>query len=227
MRQLIDKIIKSDNLFQSTHSLRSATRREDFFSYPLLVSIHALLAECDSSMISSEALICCFNPRTPCGVRQTSTPVNLASWSFQSTHSLRSATIFYRLPRRTVFSFNPRTPCGVRHRRITRHAMGKQFQSTHSLRSATIPIPFLQCPHRVSIHALLAECDATGWRCTPPATSFNPRTPCGVRLFGFTCFRLGIIVSIHALLAECDRISWPARTIPRRFNPRTPCGVRL
>ena len=78
--------------------------------------------------------------------------------------------------------------------------------------------------------------------------SFNPRTPCGVRLksrprknnsIGFQsthslrsatgagepdAFRLG--VSIHALLAECDYPSFRDRPHGGGFNPRTPCGVR-
>ena len=56
-------------------------------------------------------------------------------------------------------SFNPRTPCGVRPER-------------------GIPLYFFE---RVSIHALLAECDREG---KLHMTIYN--------------------VSIHALLAECD-----------------------
>ncbi len=78
--------------------------------------------------------------------------------------------------------------------------------------------------------------------------SFNPRTPCGVRLayqavinainlvsihaLLAECDRVFVIgtrwhpVSIHALLAECDGISACFRIIIRGFNPRTPCGVR-
>ena len=55
--------------FQSTHSLRSATS----FGLKLLmfhvVSIHALLAECDPGVPSFSLYIGGFNPRTPCGVR--------------------------------------------------------------------------------------------------------------------------------------------------------------
>ena len=123
---------------------------------------------------------------------------------FQSTHSLRSATLAHS---------------GHRKRAV--------FQSTHSLRSATTADRLAQMVCDVSIHALLAECDILlhirlGW----PLQSFNPRTPCGVRLFLFPCTRtptqfqsthslrsatqknarLGQLeqVSIHALLAECD-----------------------
>ena len=100
--------------------------------------------------------------------------------------------------------FNPRTPCGVR---------------------PDFPI-FYGGGRAVSIHALLAECDAR-WPGPPIRTAgFNPRTPCGVRQettrpevvkLGFqsthslrsaTCherkFFPRYAVSIHALLAECD-----------------------
>ena len=58
------------NLFQSTHSLRSATYYEGAKRFAYVVSIHALLAECD--LVSSSA--------------------NTSRTTFQSTHSLRSAT---------------------------------------------------------------------------------------------------------------------------------------
>ena len=100
------------------------------------------------------------------------------------------------------------------------------FQSTHSLRSATTDnLQSLQI-RRVSIHALLAECDYIGEKLRHHQHGFNPRTPCGVRLSGrsFRCSAprfqsthslrsatmrgiecyLPFYVSIHALLAECD-----------------------
>ena len=82
----------------------------------MLVSIHALLAECDP------------------GLLEVNSQVN----AFQSTHSLRSATL--------------RSPLCV----VTE---GTEFQSTHSLRSATVYQFEFENPHEVSIHALLAECD--------------------------------------------------------------------
>ena len=147
-------------MFQSTHSLRSATvffrrlplRRSSFnprtpcgvrLAYPsgevdtTLVSIHALLAECDhkpldaprNHVVSIHALLAeCDSPTPPAKQKQP--------W-FQSTHSLRSATVFFRrLPLRRC-SFNPRTPCGVRHHQRGTTPPRTTFQSTHSLRSAT------------------------------------------------------------------------------------------
>ena len=80
------------------------------------VSIHALLAECDPLRRRRLFRSGCFNPRTPCGVR-------------------------------LINGGNPGTL--------------KKFQSTHSLRSATILPTGEIATLIVSIHALLAECDAT------------------------------------------------------------------
>ena len=146
---------------------------------------------------------CRFNPRTPCGVRQLLMLNFSRSPLFQSTHSLRSAT--------KVCEGGQNVPW---------------FQSTHSLRSATYMFTFHESSVKVSIHALLAECDARKIQATLGPWSFNPRTPCGVRhallprSHGNGKFqsthslrsatpvaytqvpRTG--VSIHALLAECD-----------------------
>ena len=103
-------------MFQSTHSLRSATRLGDVNYLESVVSIHALLAECDKTMHGQTLATGSFNPRTPCGVRP---PLRIWTWC----------------------------TCG--------------FQSTHSLRSATARKMTLSCIGLVSIHALLAECDAT------------------------------------------------------------------
>ena len=80
---------------------------------------------------------------------------------------------------------------------------------------------------RVSIHALLAECDVLHPPLLSDARSFNPRTPCGVRLLLDSSPGKACIVSIHALLAECDTRKNNMCIIAYGFNPRTPCGVRL
>ena len=189
---------------------------------------------------------------------------------FQSTHSLRSATAVlttqYIVPsvsihallaecdikplkeRKTKSCFNPRTPCGVRHIPPSSIPPGKRFQSTHSLRSATAVLTTQYIVPSVSIHALLAECDFLFHLWIAPVRCFNPRTPCGVRLWRFLDLNCSTwfqsthslrsatsgnkprnnktIVSIHALLAECDPCE-PCNSVHVfGFNPRTPCGVR-
>ena len=189
--------------FQSTHSLRSATLLQRLQFQSLSVSIHALLAECDVNVNVNVNVPHGFNPRTPCGVRPQVAMASISYLPFQSTHSLRSATLYlvrhivappvsihallaecdcvYYRHRRRGNGFNPRTPCGVRHS-ATGGGIGRPlFQSTHSLRSATRILPSPPPGKRVSIHALLAECDATGRALESVSASFNPRTPCGVR----------------------------------------------
>ena len=57
---------------------------------------------------------------------------------------------------------------------------------------------------RISIHAPLAGCDSLQRRTARLQSNFNPRTPCGVRLWAV-----------------------PVGRQSKNFNPRTPCGVRL
>ena len=121
--------------------------------------------------------ITCFNPRTPCGVRLLARNVMNFPARFQSTHSLRSATDFYRGtgdgtkvsihallaecdPYRGTSDyhgdcFNPRTPCGVRRAGSRSSPVTVRFQSTHSLRSATRPFLSKPPPKRFqSTHSL-------------------------------------------------------------------------
>ena len=124
-------------------------------------------------------------------------------------------------------SFNPRTPCGVR-LVSQRGSFGRAwFQSTHSLRSATSLNYGPQRINKVSIHALLAECDVSHETQINHTRSFNPRTPCGVRPSTPITATATEEVSIHALLAECDNRLVGSPTLAQGFNPRTPCGVRL
>ena len=211
--------------FQSTHSLRSATPRIPNNKTNKVVSIHALLAECDNASMIIFFWMSSFNPRTPCGVRPRFVLVPYAKSSFQSTHSLRSATRPLhtpKVPRKFQSTHSLRS--------ATRMFPGtgpiKSFQSTHSLRSATGRHLTAMSYNGVSIHALLAECDTGLTAANGGGTGFNPRTPCGVRPSNQPTNHKHIMfqsthslrsatdtrepwwrrkpVSIHALLAECD-----------------------
>ena len=229
-----------DIQFQSTHSLRSATHNEPGFDAKIVVSIHALLAECDMRVWPGDEVLWGFNPRTPCGVRHNGQTAKNRANTFQSTHSLRSATRINAMRSRSSL-----------------------FQSTHSLRSATIHNPKGLNVQKVSIHALLAECDVPerrrhnlsggfqsthslrsatifGFIIAAAAKGFNPRTPCGVRhpcvldRLTSTPFQsthslrsatdAGRVgghhqkVSIHALLAECDNMTENTRKRKNRFQ---------
>ncbi len=123
--------------FQSTHSIRSATPRQSVARLPLHISIHALHTECDLTVLFSTALIIDFNPRTPYGVRPAD-PLSSAYPTSISIHALH-------------------TECDAQI--SAPYLIMYKFQSTHSIRSATIE----RCnPHvhfSISIHALHTECD--------------------------------------------------------------------
>ena len=146
-------------IFQSTHSLRSATQysQNDYLGGD--ISIHALLAECDFLATLSRAYLI-----------------------FQSTHSLRSATIFveggialgkefqstHSLRSATFDSELSHILSG-----ISIHALLAECDESleQSLPNTNISIHALlaECDHHcegrddllrlISIHALLAECD--------------------------------------------------------------------
>ena len=123
---------------------------------------------------------------------------------FQSTHSLRSATVL-----------------------IVRGLVSRwMFQSTHSLRSATRTGAVETMIEQVSIHALLAECDLLNKMKKNTYVSFNPRTPCGVRR-RWIGLRAGInpFQSTHSL-RSATHVDFPEKPEGHGFNPRTPCGVR-
>ena len=171
------------NSFQSTLSLRRATstayekykkvmnfnprspcgeRRifhADFLKHRV-ISIHALLAESDQGRRGYRIPTLHFNPRSPCGERPSLVPAQLSTSAFQSTLSLRRATVSSLLFVNVRFNFNPRSPCGERPHTIfqtgaqiphfnPRSPCGErpdgrigqyvleEFQSTLSLRRAT------------------------------------------------------------------------------------------
>ena len=147
-----------------------------------MISIHALLAECD--------LTC------PLYTSETSS-------KFQSTHSLRSATCYelvdiYVVLFQSTHSLRSATfiIATVNHiHSISIHALLAECDPAQ-------PPPVLLWS--ISIHALLAECDRANVSTENTKGDFNPRTPCGVRLNSFSSLVKPVNISIHALLAECD-----------------------
>ena len=212
-------------MFQSTHSLRSATTGCGSSTGSPVVSIHALLAECDQRRFHRLPRQSRFNPRTPCGVRQEYATANMEDYCF-NPRTPCGVRLRIFLTALNLRRFNPRTPCGVRPNFLLVAGATTMFQSTHSLRSATEIERELKSLGVVSIHALLAECDGGFLQQRRPVQRFNPRTPCGVRhqpaflrvgrdrfqsthsLRSATAFpawsTISTDVSIHALLAECD-----------------------
>ena len=167
--------------FQSTHSLRSATQQQtvanssvyvsihallaecdpaavDFFKY-FTVSIHALLAECDSVVIA--AFPVAFRVSIHALLAECDRSARRAGNSLQvSIHALLAECDEPSLPSwSTTVCFNPRTPCGVRRN----YGMAGQLFTCFNPRTPCgvrlLVMMFLIPSMRVSIHALLAECD--------------------------------------------------------------------
>ena len=169
-----------------------------------MISIHALLAESDEPEWSQEE----------------------GAWKFQSTLSLRRATIVAILNHRwAVFQ----STLSLRRATATSSegtSPWTKFQSTLSLRRAT------GWPHRtvrargISIHALLAESDQGYGDVSIHVPHFNPRSPCGERPCPYALPCPGQRISIHALLAESDFSFIFPLAARGDFNPRSPCGER-
>ena len=173
---------------------------------PIFVSIHALLAECDAPDI-----LAALNRRAVSIHALLAECAKNRNWMMWSK-----------------IRFNPRTPCGVRLKTIAGLHRKYPFQSTHSLRSATGKCRgSVTLSRKVSIHALLAECDMFTRKSLPELTEFQSthslRSATRLR---YNAWNLRP-VSIHALLAECDRMTNTKNFVKTGFNPRTPCGVRL
>ena len=102
-----------------------------------------------------------FNPRAPCGARLDKGAL------LGDEHD-----------------FNPRAPCGARPFKIINCVFSLTFQSTRPVWGATgTGYGKAKCRRAISIHAPRVGRDPPG--CTPRIvySYFNPRAPCGARLF--------------------------------------------
>ena len=146
-----------------------------------MISIHALLAESDRLLLSKEVTYGNFYPRSPCGERPQGPLHRGAVGIFLSTLSLRRATVLDALSKEA-----------------------STFLSTLSLRRATQAGNIVNAAISISIHALLAESDRTGYHGRADRPHFYPRSPCGERLTDAQSEAVTTLISIHALLAESD-----------------------
>ena len=168
-----------------------------------------------------------FNPRTPCGVRPAAASATCGRKIFQSTHPLRGATVEGGITVVESWLFQSTHPLrGATPPRFLSIG-GKPFQSTHPLRGAT-RWRRTHADARSKFQSTHPLRGATCW--TRPSArrtgNFNPRTPCGVRLYAGASRRCRKDISIHAPLAGCDGADCICTLGRRYFNPRTPCGVR-
>ena len=152
-------------MFQFTHPVWGATQRDKLESARReAVSIHAPRVGCDSlqTLLSS--------PEPP----------------FQFTHPVRGATAVdaHQGSRPAVSIHAPRAGCDTSLMYLA--SIRLLFQFTHPVWGATIVSILYNLPSQVSIHAPRVGCDS--WRRTARRyiSSFNSRTPCGVRLSNTT-----------------------------------------
>ena len=192
------------------------------------ISIHALLAESDTTNTRTRHSMIYFYPRSPCGERRQSvprshpaTPISIHALlaesdrvlpqtlaflqQFLSTLSLRRATGSGTQHLRRNIYFYPRSPCGERLRTF-----------------------WLGCRCRpISIHALLAESDAVGRPGEHPPGRFLSTLSLRRATWESGRRRGSQKISIHALLAESDRKPHQYFRYLLYFYPRSPCGERL
>ena len=234
-------------------SIHALLAESDVFSFAprrgASISIHALLAE-------SDVVVAVVFYRRPISIHallaesdRFALHVCVAFTQFLSTLSLRRATSpaccswprsghFYpRSPcgeRRGVRQrcgycsrdFYPRSPCGERPRRTSRCRLTLRFLSTLSLRRATSQKAAAFYVSRISIHALLAESDASALLAWLFPASFLSTLSLRRATVDGMIDRAAYDISIHALLAESDLCRPAFAPAARNFYPRSPCGER-
>jgi len=148
-----------------------------------------------------------FNPRSPCGERRQPGHPPEGRVKFQSTLPVWGATVICYNSQKHRCHFNPRSPCGERHpgnvdmiaqKQISIHAprvgsdppargliySKEEFQSTLPVWGAT---PYGHVPAAevvvISIHAPRVGSDPGFKVLLRKVADFNPRSPCGERLF--------------------------------------------
>ena len=148
----------SPSRFQFTHPVWGATGIGQLHLTLPNVSIHAPRVGCDDDWRSRPSATCCFNSRTPCGVRLIDVIATISSNLFQFTHPVWGATVA-RLACLVVHGVSihaPRVgcdPCSLRYLAPCR------FQFTHPVWGATAVIAIDSPISYVSIHAPRVGCD--------------------------------------------------------------------
>ena len=118
-------------LFQSTRPVRGATGSCGAYNHGNTISIHAPRAGRDIRPFTLVTVVFYFNPRAPCGARQSA----------------------YGQPWMYLRYFNPRAPCGARPAIRSVILQSRTFQSTRPVRGATGTISGTAYAEDISIHA--------------------------------------------------------------------------
>ena len=245
-------VILSTGKFLSTLSLRRATgnparrpigRRHfyprspcgerrcqaDKICKPVVISIHALLAESDRPLSALYSVNRYFYPRSPCGERQTVFVSTTGFSLFLSTLSLRRATCCRLGHTWPSAYFYPRSPCGERLPETAEVVPSRQFLSTLSLRRATVLTMFCNTAYSSFLSTLSlrrATCARGPLRAKGPkflsTLSLRRATP---RPEKSGRGRPIFLSTLSLRRATCCPAITPAGII--YFYPRSPCGERL
>ena len=146
-----------------------------------------------------------FNPRAPCGARQSVREDKVSTGGISTHAPLAGRDKALKMALNQIYHFNPRAPCGARPdgarlqrqkqyfnprapcgARLFVKVFGTDillFQPTRPLRGATRR-------ERFFMEVLLY---------------FNPRAPCGARPEGGSSFKVDVWISTHAPLAGRDK----------------------
>ena len=225
MRQT--SILRIQSRFQSTPPMRVATLFFSALDTADIISIHATHAGGDRLMPTSRfPSRTHFNPRHPCGWRRCSFSNIFRHMEFQSTPPMRVATCIRCTGYLKTAYFNPRHPCGWRHHSLFSSSACANFNPRHPCgwrptdTVNTVSAGGFQStpPMRVATGRLECFGYQLLFQSTPPmrvATTlvytssifikyFNPRHPCGWRLFACNFIFSASFISIHATHAGGD-----------------------
>ena len=132
---------------------------------------------------------------------------------FQSTLSVRRATVSTHKWLYQTSYFNPRSPWGERHGLLLRIGSNFLFQSTLSVRRATCYNQKKKAfPSRFQSTLSVRRATVIKKKGLYPVGYFNPRSPWGERQVDFSRTFILLDISIHALREESDN------TYCRQFN---------
>ena len=123
-----------------------------------------------------------FNPRSPCGERHKMEGENKDATNFNPRspcgERLKLSTGMF-----DDENFNPRSPCGERLQGTGEVSSRQIFQSTLPMRGSTEGTQAAAAMQKISIHAPHAGSDKSKINTTWRNNDFNPRSPCGERLY--------------------------------------------
>ena len=172
---------------------------------PCTISIHAPRAGSDVQKQSCPRSGRYFNPRSPCGERQG-----------PALGTGLQITISIHAPR----AGSDKWPYHTR-------GCPKRFQSTLPVRGATriislFPIVWYGFQSTLPVRGATGKVPVT----IQAHRNFNPRSPCGERLYDYRYINIPGQISIHAPRAGSDTIDLCNLLRGPNFNPRSPCGER-